>query len=116
MQVAHSFACSARPAPAPRSASVRPERGGGGRQVAEDDADEQVDAQWKALCAAVARADTALVMHMPDHYSLVHAVRQWTVENRARRAVPARPARPHRWDSVRGSHVLPMCCRMRLNA
>jgi len=84
--------------------------------VAEDDADEQVDAQWKALCAAVARADTALVMHMPDHYSLVHAVRQWTVENRARRAVPARPARSHRWDSVRGSHVLPMCCRMRLNA
>ncbi len=56
--------------------------------MAEDDADEQVDAQWKALCAAVPRADTALVMHMPDHYSLVHAVRQWTVENRARLAPP----------------------------
>ncbi len=56
-------------------------------QVAVDDSDEAIAAQWRALWKALSRPDTALVMHMPDHYSLVHAARQWTAESRAQCSV-----------------------------
>lgn len=52
-----------------------------------DDSDEAIAAQWRALWKALSRPDTALVMHMPDHYSLVHAAREWTAESRVQSSV-----------------------------
>lgn len=48
-------------------------------QVAEDTS-AAAQANWAALWAAIGRSDTALVFHMSDHYSLVHAARQYTLD------------------------------------
>ena len=48
-------------------------------QVAEDTS-AAAQASWAALWAAIGRSDTALVFHMSDHYSLVHAARQYTLD------------------------------------
>lgn len=48
-------------------------------QVAENTGVE-AQAKWAALWAAIGRSDTALIFHMSDHYSLVHAARQYTLD------------------------------------
>ena len=48
-------------------------------QVTENTSAE-AQANWSALWAAIGRSDTALVFHMSDHYSLVHAARQYTLD------------------------------------
>lgn len=51
-------------------------------QVSQDDSEADVDAQWKLITDAVASHTDVLLYHMPDHYSLVHAVREWTTTYR----------------------------------
>ncbi|KAK9845306.1 hypothetical protein WJX81_003044 [Elliptochloris bilobata] len=40
----------------------------------------EATSKWEALWAAIERSDTVLVFHLPDHYSLVHAARQFTLD------------------------------------
>eukprot|EP00884_Botryococcus_braunii_P015916 jgi/Botrbrau1/3007/Bobra.0070s0005.1 len=49
--------------------------------VTPEDASGALDAQWQSIELAVGSKEGLLLYHMPDHYSLVHAARSWTVSS-----------------------------------
>ena len=79
-------------------------RGSGNICLESGDSAEAKDAQWRQLTTEFARADTALVCHMWNHYCMFYACREWAERGEdgsvtvVRQVLSAKPGqRPTRW-------------------
>eukprot|EP01065_Artemidia_motanka_P051081 TRINITY_DN8895_c0_g1_i1.p1 TRINITY_DN8895_c0_g1~~TRINITY_DN8895_c0_g1_i1.p1 ORF type:complete len:560 (+),score=45.06 TRINITY_DN8895_c0_g1_i1:127-1806(+) len=78
-------------------------------KVSQTDDDAAVARQWSVVCAAHSAAQSVILLHLPNHYALVYALRQWTVSGATkptRQVLTARRGqRPQDWidfEELRG--------------
>jgi hypothetical protein len=52
-------------------------RGASNLPLKRDESEEAQEAQWRQLVAEFMRSDTALILHMSNHYCMVYGAREW---------------------------------------